>query len=234
MIDAFFKFLIENRSDYASRPIVTSSTEKKYTRNTYILLPPAKKAAYSLHDALQNRFSPQSFVHRALDLQALSNILGNSIGHNAQYKSHKGYGFPSGGGFYAIETYVHIINVEGVEPGVYHYSSKKNAIACIRDKILDTKDINAIHGSQIEGSPALLVHMTMKKAENVKKYGSFAYALSLMEAGHRGQNITLSCSGEGVGVRMLGGADYSYVHELLGINGDDEHFIYGCVIGTCE
>lgn len=232
MQDPFFKYIEDNRQTISQHLYGFSIDPKKYDTSSYTKLPATESSAVTLESALQKRSSIRNFTQSALQLKKLAYILKRSIAQDETNSGLDGYTFPSGGGFYPIETYILACKIADIKPGLYHYSATEHALGFIREKdVLETKDINSLFGAAFESQPAGILLMTMNKNRCIKKYGSLSYVLSLIEAGHRGQNICLTATTQNIGVCPLGGGKYTEINTLLEIDGNNEHYIYAMAFG---
>lgn len=232
MSEPFFNYIKSNWKGVSSKSYGFSDSEKLYQRLSYIELPDPVDTKCDLAFALQNRKSDRIFSEGHLELTVLSGILLNSMGVQERSQGLKKYPFPSGGGLYPLEKYVLVNNVESLSKGIYHYSSTQNAVAKISEKEFSLEEMNTLLFAQFQSVPDAVVIMTMVKSRCFHKYGTVSYSLSLIEAGHIGQNIYLNAAANQVGCCGLGVADYDSLHDLLEVDGVNEHFLYSVALGT--
>ncbi len=232
MSEPFFDYIQHNRKTVSNNLYGYEDAEKVYGRVTYQKLPEVSAPDIKLADVLLKRQSTLRFGEENLTLVQLSQLLRYSLARNEQSQGVKKYPFPSGGGFYPIETYLLANKVSGLEPGVYHYKTVTHEIAKINGHSLNLEEVNNNYGCSFETLPHVVLHMTMVKSRTIHKYGSLCYILSLLEAGHRGQNLCLCAAACDVGVRPMGGGKYEKINAMLDIDGMNEHHIYGLAIGT--
>lgn len=232
MSEPFFDYIQHNRKTVSNNLYGYEDTEKVYRRVSYQKLPDVAPPDIKLTDALLKRASTLRFSDVALTLSQLSQLLKPSLARDERSQGEKKYPFPSGGGLYPIETYLLVNKVSGLEPGVYHYKTVSHEIAKIGHASLSLEEINHNYGCSFENLPNVVLHMTMVKSRTIHKYGSLCYILSLLEAGHRGQNLCLSAAALGIGVRPMGGGKYEKINAMLGLDGMNEHHIYGMAIGN--
>lgn len=177
-----------------------------------------------------SRVSPDAFTPGALALEQLSQLLQLSYGENND-------GFmarrpvPSGGARYPLEMYALVWDVEGLEPGVYHYNIKENVLEHLFWKDFSKADIvRCTSYPWVETGSALLI-MTAQFSRSTQKYGSRGYRYTLLEAGHVGQMIHLNAKYLGFNARALGGTKDDQLEDLLDINGSGESVVYTIGIG---
>lgn len=231
MAEPFFQFIVKNLRSVSSGLYGKDNWQKYYGHVDYISLPVTAPPEQKLGVSLLNRKSTRSFSKKALDGQVLVSILYSSIAKNANSAGEKHYPFPSGGGLYPIETYLYIDNVLGYESGIYHYASDRHSLGLIKKCQLNLRQVNEFFGGAFDSVPQALVIMTMVKSRMIFKYGYRTYLLSLIEAGHRAQNICLCAAAYKAGVCTLAGGVYTPVNDLLGLDGINEHYIYALAVG---
>lgn len=139
---------------------------------------------------------------------------------------------PSGGARNPYEAYVFAKTVEGVPPGVYHYSALQHTLERIAD--IGPHDITTIIGGQEwgEGQPCLILlcaHMerTMWKYEDPN-----AYRVVLIEAGHIGQNIMLTATNYGLSACPTAAIDHMRARSIVGLTEITQAPIYALTLGV--
>lgn len=233
MSEPFYDFIAGNRLTVSNRLYGYEDKEKRYRRAEYKKLPRVEDLDTPLAEALKRRKSTRKFLEQPLPLKDLSALLQYSLARSDESAGLKHYPFPSGGAFYPIETYLLVHNVEGLETGVYHYATVDHALARIGEAPKRTlKEINLDYGCFFESIPPVILHMTLVKSRCIKKYGSLVYLAYQTEAGHRGQNLYLNAAAMGLGVCGMGAGNYEKTNRMLGIDGMNEHHIYGIAIGA--
>lgn len=231
MSEPFFRFIRENLKSVSNQLYGEAAHEKFYPDAIYEELETGPRVDISLVDALRRRKSTRSFSSNEIKKESLSTVLKHAISKDPASEGSFHHTFPSGGGFYPIETYILISRVEGMKPGLYHYSSDRHALGFIKECELSLRQVNELVGGAFTDMPQTLVMMTMVKSRCIHKYGARIYPLTLMEAGHRAQNLQLCAVAAGLGSCVLGGGTYDPVNELLEVDGMNEHYIYSVAIG---
>ena len=139
---------------------------------------------------------------------------------------------PSGGGRNPYEAYVFARNVEGLDPGVYHYSALGHSLERVAD--LGENDITHLIGGQEWGDdkPCMILlcaHMerTMWKYEDPN-----AYRVILIEAGHIGQNIMLVATENGLTACPTAALDHTRAKKILGLEGITQAPIYALTLSA--
>ena len=147
---------------------------------------------------------------------------------------------PSGGARHPFETYIAVKNVEGLEPGLYHYvpteniGEKKCTIQRVGDKISEDR-ISAMLADQTWAAkaPIVLFYSCIPyKAE--WRYVDMAHRVALIDLGHAGQNAMLSAAALGLGSCCMAAYNQKLCDETLGFDGLDEYTVYAIAVGTPE
>ena len=140
---------------------------------------------------------------------------------------------PSGGARHAFETYLIVRQVEGLEPGAYHYLPMEHALEFLHpvenleDTISDTLD------DQTWAAKANVVFYWAMVAYRAEwRYGVFAHRVALIDAGHVGQNLYLACTGLGLGTCGIGAFRHERCNEVFGLDGEGEYVVYTAPVGT--
>jgi SagB-type dehydrogenase family enzyme len=143
---------------------------------------------------------------------------------------------PSGGGMYPLELYPVVLNVEGLEPGVYHYNAYGHYLELLRSGA-DDPDFAAealellIPGTNYDHLGVVLV-TTAVCLRSVFKYGERGYRFLLIEAGHAAQNSYLAATALGLSLCALGGFLDEEVNRFLGVDGLEELALYVALVGS--
>jgi SagB-type dehydrogenase family enzyme len=135
---------------------------------------------------------------------------------------------PSSGALYPFEIYVAAFAVEGLEPGLYHYSVREFSLRRLRDGALTLQHLK-------RGRPDLEFLKTVPAALLVStnfwrsawRYRQRAYRYALLDAGHLVQNLVSVGSAVGVQTAVRLRMNDRTTRELLGLPED-------CEFGDCE
>ncbi len=151
--------------DWSSQPRVF----KKYPKSEVIDLPESLKiAGTSVGDAIDlGRREVKGFKSETMSLIDLSTILFNTNGVTGMlnYPNLKYYlrAAPSAGALYPTVTYILVHNVDGLSPGLYHYSVKDHKLHRLRlDKRLNEElSLLVDHGNFFPTAPATFIFSTI-------------------------------------------------------------------------
>ena len=193
-----------------------------------VTLPVASLEGNRLHELLLRRRTTRHYdTERPLGFKALSTVLRATFGchglrpldptQTCRKTS------PSGGGLHPIEAYPLICNVEGVEPGLYHYDVAEHALKLLRPVARTEAPRLAYRftaGQTWFASAPVLFVMAARFARNYWKYreNSKAYKVLLMDAGHLSQTNYLVCTELGLGAFFTAAVNDAFIEEELGLD----------------
>lgn len=209
---------------------------KEYLDCTIVSLSESQPLDTSLSDLVRNRYSCRRFSSLAIQASALSTILWAAYGV-AQKTIYLDVEMllrtvPSAGGLYPLEVYCLIYNVEGIEPGIYHYVPLYNALERIADLVpRDEAILSFLRQDAVMTSAAVLV-VTAVSDRVMEKYGERGYRFILIEAGHLAQNANLAAQASGLGSLNLGGFSDAELSEILSLDSEIEFPVYAIAIGV--
>jgi SagB-type dehydrogenase family enzyme len=163
---------------------------------------PERHLNTSLWDTFKHRKTSRNFKGEPISLNVLSTILFSSFGliHGNWSEEEKGVvghrkSSPSGGALHPVETYLVVFNVEGLSPGIYHYSVGSHQLVK-RGGPLSSKELVDLLCGQFfaEGiSVGIFLVAHFEKAWSKYKH-SRSYRDIYLEAGHASQNFLLTAT----------------------------------------
>ena len=124
---------------------------------------------------------------------------------------------PSGGARNPFEAYVFARNVDGLEPGIYHYSGRQHSLH--RLKADPPQTVANLLGDQdwVEAMPCIVFLVAYLERTMWKYSDSNAYRVVLIEAGHIGQNIMLAATQAGLSACPTAALAHTAIKNLLGL-----------------
>ena len=180
-----------------------------------------------LSPALRTRRSAQTFTGRPLGLQRLAALLEAGYGVTAPGRR----SVPSGGALYPLEIYPVVVQVGGLEQGVFHFDPPRHLLELVRaGEVASELEATCPLPGLLAGAAAV-VFVTAVFWRSRFKYGLRGYRFALLEAGHVAQNVLLTASELGVAALPLGGFYDARAEALLGVDGVDESVVYAVVLG---
>ncbi len=207
--------------------------EKYYEGARVIDLPDMTAGDTGVEDAIAKRRSARNFSRGSLSLPQLSRLLYSSSGITG--KSGKDSGFraaPSAGALYPIETYVVVFDVDGMDPGIYHYVPSRHKLELVREGNFHNDFISAALYQDMAGRCDLLYVLTAVFRRVTWKYGDRGYRYAYIEAGAISENIYLQATSLGLTSVLIGAFFDDKVSELIGIDGRKEAPILLHAVGT--
>ncbi|MBW2275980.1 MAG: SagB/ThcOx family dehydrogenase [Deltaproteobacteria bacterium] len=112
---------------------------------------------------------------------------------------------PSPGALYPIELYVVADNVDGMEPGLYHYDGEEDTLTIteMTGTLADQVGQLAL-GQDLVKDAALILIITGVEERVTGKYGERGIMYMHMEMGHAAQNALLMATALGLATRPVG------------------------------
>lgn len=205
---------------------------KNYPRQTKVRLSrPAREPG--LPQILLARRTRREFSQKQIPLDRFSKLLFYSWGVTGFLQSSV-FGplplktSPSSGARHPIETYVLIMRVEKIKPGLYHYNSRLHCLERIRG--LANPAATAAQFCAQQGwarRAAALFIMTAVFPRSMWKYPTArAYRTVLLDAGHVSQTFCLAATWLGLASVSTMALRDSFIEEKLQIDGITESVLY--------
>ncbi len=225
---------LERESPY-SRPHPTISPGepfKRYPQNPKVLLPRRWDGEITnFWDLLQKRRSHRNFSTDSITLTELSLLLWAAQGITAQVGHYYFRTAPSAGALYPIETYVLNVDVEGAEPGLYHFDVRGFQLELLREGRMEKELTGAALGQGMIRNAAAVFLWTAVLRRNMSKYGHRGVRYILLDAGHICQNLLLAAEALGLGACPVAAFFDDEVNGILQLDGQEETTLYMAVVG---
>jgi SagB-type dehydrogenase family enzyme len=116
-----------------------------------------------------------------------------------------------------LETFVVVHDVEGLDPGCYHYDPATRVLRQTRFTTLRDQVRYLALGQDLAGSAGAVVIHTADLPRAVAQYGDRAYRYLHLDAGHLGERLNVAAIRLGLGVSGIGGFFDDEVNDMLGI-----------------
>jgi putative peptide maturation dehydrogenase len=144
---------------------------------------------------------------------------------------------PSAGGLHPIEAYALVTNVDGVEPGLYHYDGEFHALALLERLSADAARALASEftcGQTYFGSAHVVFLLCARFNRSHWKYRRHqkAYASILLDAGHLSQTLYLVAADLGLGAFVTTVINNAEIDERLGLDGVEMGTVAACGLGV--
>jgi SagB-type dehydrogenase family enzyme len=187
----------------------------------------------SLATAIQNRKSRRNYRSEPLSLEELSFLLWATQGIRRRIDSGHAYrNVPSAGCRHALETYLCVVNVEGLERGMYRYLPLEHELLLeFLDDRIGEKTVSAVFGQPYPGTSAVTFLWTAIPYRMEWRYDLAAHKVIAIDAGHVCQNLYLACESIRAGMCAVAAYDQEALDELLRIDGKEEFAIYLASVG---
>jgi SagB-type dehydrogenase family enzyme len=213
----------------AFRKVWPIKAYKEYPDAELIKLPKPEYRGITVEEALLKRRSRRNYSDKPLSIAYLSQLIFAAGGITSESG---GRTAPAAGGNHSIEIYMIVNNVEGLEPGIYHYAVKQHSLEKIKSGNYSKYVIRSGSAQAMLGEADVTFVLAAVFDRIRQKYGERSFRYAYMEAGHVSQNIYLQAVSLGVGSVCVGEFFDEKVSELIGIDGIDEAVIYLHAVGT--
>ncbi len=182
-------------------------------------------ATRPLEEVITSRVSHRRFADAPLSAEELGAVLrlANGIrriqgeGLDVFYQRN----VPNAGNLGSTEIYPIVLNVEGIEPGIYHHDTVHGDLARLHAGDFGTwLRTRAVYQAEFARAAVVLV-LTCALGRLAAKYHLRGYRLGLMDVGHVAQNIQLTCTALGLASCACGGYVDEELDRALRIDGLD-------------
>jgi SagB-type dehydrogenase family enzyme len=186
-----------------------------------------------LISAIQNRRSHRHFRDEPLALEELSFLLWATQGIRKREDEATAFRtVPSAGCRHALETYLCILNVTGLDMGIYRYLPIEHQllIVSLNENLPEDIVTAALYQSFIGKAPATFIWTTIPYRMEWR-YHTAAHKVIALDAGHVCQNLYLACSAIGGGTCAVAAYHQELMDKLLEVDGNNEYAIYLAAVG---
>jgi SagB-type dehydrogenase family enzyme len=200
-----------------------------------LVQPAALKSVFNvdLLTSIENRRSHRVFNGDPLSLDELSFLLWvtqgiqRKIDHGTAYRT-----VPSAGCRHALETYLCVLNIEELKPGIYRYLPLDHQLVLEHTmENLEEKVVAAGLGQPFLGKAPVTFIWTTVPYRMEWRYDIAAHKVIAIDAGHVCQNLYLACEAIGAGTCAIGAYHQDLMDNLVGVDGDEEFTIYLAPVG---
>jgi SagB-type dehydrogenase family enzyme len=190
----------------------------------------------TLTDAIRNRKSHRTYLPQALTLDDLAFLLWATQGiRQILDAGHATRTVPSAGCRHALETYLAVSHIEGLNPGMYRYLPLGHQLLFeFADDGLPERLVDAVYRQPYPGEAPVTFIWTAIPYRMEWRYGLAAHKVIAMEAGHVAQNLYLACEAVNAGTCAIAAYDQEAVDRILRIDGIDEFTIYLAPVGKVK
>lgn len=186
-----------------------------------------------LISTIDNRKSHRQYRDKPLTLEELSLLLWATqgiqqiLGAGAARRT-----VPSAGCRHALETYLCVLNIMELEPGIYRYLPVEHQLLFeFSEENLSEKMVAATLGQSFIGRAPVTFIWTAVPYRMEWRYHIAAHKVILLDAGHVCQNLYLASAAVGAGTCAIAAYDQELMDQLLRVDGHDEFVIYLAPVG---
>ena len=214
---------------------------KPYDPNSKIISLPAVNSDIltksNIYECIKDRRSIRHYSDNAISLEELSYLLWATQGITGTNK----VGLtlktvPCSGATHTFETYLFVLNVTGLEKGIYRYLPIEHALMFMFaledvDKKLDEISLDQPFVPHFTKKSAVTFAWSTTPYRSEWKFDVTAHKKILIDVGHICQNLYLAGESLDMGVCAIGIYDQEAVDKLLQLDGDEEFIIYLAAVG---
>jgi SagB-type dehydrogenase family enzyme len=192
---------------------------------------PERAGGMPVWEAVGRRRSVRDFRNSPISAADLSQILWASQGVTKIMGEYALRSAPSAGALYPVETYLSVQMVEGIEPGIYHYSVREHELDLLRRGDFREAVAEAALDQGFLAEAAVVFAWTAVFARSKWKYNERAYRYVYLDAGHIAQNVALAAVALGLGSCQIAALYDDEVNAVLGVDGKEESIVYMTALG---
>lgn len=177
---------------------------------------------------------------RAVTREQLSSLLWRTFAAQAQVHAAPDLVFlkknvPSGGGLHPIEAYLVVQNVDGLEPGIYHYRADLHALGLLACSPASLREfmLRAMAQQAWFADAPLAIVMVARYDRTFWKYRRHAkgYRVVAMEAGHLSQMLYLAATDLRLGAFVTGAINERQIESALSLDPGRHGVLAMCGVG---
>jgi len=238
----FLKDSIRRKIDFAStdqsRGVRPPPAEKPYPPDAPLIDLTSKEDlegtfTADLFSAISGRQSHRNFGAIPLSLKELSFLLWATQGTRSKPNDYATLRtVPSAGCRHALETYLCVLNVKGLEAGIYRYLPMEHQLLVVSiDSELPDRIVAATLNQTFTGSAAVTFIWAAIPYRMEWRYDLAAHKVIALDAGHVCQNLYLACAAIGGGTCAIAAYHQELMDRLVNVDGTDEFVIYLAAVG---
>lgn len=142
---------------------------------------------------------------------------------------------PSAGCRHPFETYLAVLRVAGLAPGIYRYLPLDQALVLeAAPDQLPARLVAASRGQGFAGTAAVTFLWSALPARTEWRYAEASAKVIALDAGHLCQNLYLACEAIGAGTCAIAAYNQDLADRLIGADGDEELVVYLAPVGKLD
>ncbi|NEU57124.1 SagB/ThcOx family dehydrogenase [Halorussus sp. MSC15.2] len=214
---------------------VLANVDADYAGSELVELPSNVELDADLGTVLDGRRTVRQYADDSLSKRDLATLLRYGVGVSATRSDGAGNAkqfrtYPSAGGLYPVELYPVVLDVDGLDSGLYYYSASEHGLRRLRtdDPELADDFADALITSDrlnLASAPVVFV-MTGAFPRNKAKYGPRGYRYVLQESAHAAQNLLLVAEALGLGTVPAAAFRDRALNDVLDVDGVNEAVVY--------
>ena len=218
---------------------LASSAPLRRDAASRVALPSPVAVTMPLEQAITRRTSGRDYASTPLDVAQLAGLLILANGIRETIKIDSGELFyqrnvPSAGNLGSAEVFPIVMNVAGVEPGIYHFDTVDHDLACLhRGQYRTWLEELVLFQLELPRAAVALV-LTCALGRLAAKYGQRGYRLGLMDIGHVSQNVQLVATALGLAACATAGFIDEELDAALGLDGVETASMLVLLVGPPE
>ena len=138
---------------------------------------------------------------------------------------------PSGGARNPYEAYVWAQNVDGLKPGIYHYSAIDHALTWVTDVPKFSPQHVVQAQAWADAMPAMIILVAVLERTAWKYMEPNAYRVAMIEAGHIAQNMMLAATQQDLTCCPTAALVHGRISDLLKLEGLTHTPVYALTLG---
>lgn len=219
---------------------VVSRSRKEHHEAESVALPDTELGALSLQEAIERRRSLDGSAEplpEPIGIEDLASILKYSYGVICGQPSvdvgsvQQLRACPSAGALYPLEIYPVVMDVAGLEPGIYHYNVADHALSLLRRENARETMPGFEFQPGLRKQASVVFVVTAVLLRSMAKYLDRGYRFVMNEAGALSQNLYLTTVARGLSGCAWGGFCDEDVANCVGADGTREVVVLGFIVG---
>lgn len=192
-----------------------------------------------LRTIIRERRSIRKYAASPLSLQELSYLLYCSHGFTCVRPGQEEIAalrtVPSAGCRHPLDTYLAILQVEGLPRGLYRFLPREHALLLLSrdDGTLTDRVTDSLCGQVFAGNAGVVFYWAADMYRCEWRYTRHAHKLVLLDVGHVCQSLYLAAGETGCGVCAIDAYHQDLSDALFSLNGDNNFVLYAASVGKC-
>lgn len=190
-----------------------------------------------IYECIKDRRTTRIYSDESVSIEELSYLLWSTQGITGRSKGGLPYRtVPCSGATHSFETYLFIMNVDGLQKGIYRYLPIEHKLLFMFpledvDSKIDAITLDQPFVPNFAKKAAITFAWSTTPYRAEWKFDISAHKKILIDVGHVCQNLYLAGESVNTGVCAIGIYDQEAVDNLLQLDGEEEFIIYLAAVG---